>query len=63
MKWPFVPEKWQYKQALSPEDKTNLQDVIGAALHQLLVGKATPPVPCHPWGRGLASKWSQIKFP
>ncbi|XP_005397157.1 PREDICTED: alpha-protein kinase 1 [Chinchilla lanigera] len=36
MKWPFVPEKWQYKQALSPEDKTNLQDVIGAALHQLL---------------------------
>ncbi|XP_023420113.2 alpha-protein kinase 1 [Cavia porcellus] len=37
MKWPFVPEKWQYKQALSPEDKTNLQDVIGAALHQLLV--------------------------
>ncbi|XP_023565836.1 alpha-protein kinase 1 isoform X2 [Octodon degus] len=37
MKWPFVPEKWQYKQALSPEDKTNLQDVIGAALHQLLM--------------------------
>ncbi|XP_033611880.1 alpha-protein kinase 1 [Fukomys damarensis] len=37
MKWPFVPEKWQYKQALLPEDKTNLQDVIGAELQQLLV--------------------------
>uniref|UniRef100_A0A671FUR8 Alpha kinase 1 n=1 Tax=Rhinolophus ferrumequinum TaxID=59479 RepID=A0A671FUR8_RHIFE len=37
MKWPFVPEKWQYKQAVGPEDKTNLQDVIGAALQQLLV--------------------------
>ncbi|KAM5255651.1 alpha-protein kinase 1 [Ctenodactylus gundi] len=37
MKWPFVPEKWQYKQAMSPEDKTNLQDVIGAGLQQLLV--------------------------
>ncbi|KAM9678631.1 alpha-protein kinase 1 isoform 1-T2 [Trichechus inunguis] len=36
MKWPFVPEKWQYKQAVGPEDKTNLQDVIGAGLHQLL---------------------------
>ncbi|XP_057649851.1 alpha-protein kinase 1 [Chionomys nivalis] len=36
MKWPFVPEKWQYKQAVSPEDKTNLQDVIGAKLQQLL---------------------------
>nr|Q9CXB8.2 RecName: Full=Alpha-protein kinase 1 [Mus musculus] len=36
MKWPFVPEKWQYKQAMSPEDKTNLQDVIGAGLQQLL---------------------------
>ncbi|XP_075837486.1 alpha-protein kinase 1 isoform X1 [Microtus pennsylvanicus] len=36
MKWPFVPEKWQYKQAMSPEDKTNLQDVIGAKLQQLL---------------------------
>lgn len=37
MKWPFVPEKWQYKQAVGPEDKTNLQDVIGASLQQLLV--------------------------
>ncbi|XP_019512141.1 PREDICTED: LOW QUALITY PROTEIN: alpha-protein kinase 1 [Hipposideros armiger] len=37
MKWPFVPEKWQYKQAVGPEDKTNLQDVIGAGLQQLLV--------------------------
>ncbi|CAO2600018.1 Alpha-protein kinase 1 [Lemmus lemmus] len=36
MKWPFVPEKWQYKQAMSPEDKTNLHDVIGARLQQLL---------------------------
>uniref|UniRef100_A0A8D1SN47 Alpha-type protein kinase domain-containing protein n=1 Tax=Sus scrofa TaxID=9823 RepID=A0A8D1SN47_PIG len=36
MKWPFVPEKWQYKQAVGPEDKTNLQDVIGAGLQQLL---------------------------
>lgn len=45
MKWPFVPEKWQYKQAVGPEDKTNLQDVIGAGLQPLLVGRATPPVP------------------
>lgn len=48
MKWPFVPEKWQYKQAVGPEDKTNLQDVIGAGLEQLLVGRATPPVPLTP---------------
>ncbi|XP_024906683.1 alpha-protein kinase 1 [Pteropus alecto] len=37
MKWPFVPEKWQYKQDIGPEDKTNLQDVVGARLQQLLV--------------------------
>ncbi|NWS42352.1 ALPK1 kinase, partial [Probosciger aterrimus] len=37
MKWPFVPEKWQYKQDLGPEDKTNLQDLIGARLPDLLV--------------------------
>ncbi|XP_034628018.1 alpha-protein kinase 1 isoform X1 [Trachemys scripta elegans] len=37
MKWPFVPEKWQYKQAISPEDKTNLQDMISARLHELLL--------------------------
>lgn len=36
MKWPFVPEKWQYKQAMGAEDKTNLQDAIGAGLQQLL---------------------------
>ncbi|KAI5138768.1 Alpha-Protein Kinase 1 [Manis pentadactyla] len=36
MKWPFVPEKWQYKQAVGAEDKTNLQDAIGAGLQQLL---------------------------
>ncbi|NWY54808.1 ALPK1 kinase, partial [Chionis minor] len=37
MKWPFVPEKWQYKQDLSPEDKTNLQDMISVRLPDLLV--------------------------
>ncbi|NXY72673.1 ALPK1 kinase, partial [Glareola pratincola] len=37
MKWPFVPEKWQYKQDLGPEDKTNLQDMIGVRLPDLLV--------------------------
>uniref|UniRef100_A0A6I8QX94 Alpha kinase 1 n=1 Tax=Xenopus tropicalis TaxID=8364 RepID=A0A6I8QX94_XENTR len=37
MKWPFVPERWQYKQAVRPEDKTNLQDMINARLHDLLV--------------------------
>nr|XP_056711685.1 alpha-protein kinase 1 [Euleptes europaea] len=37
MKWPFVPERWQYKQAIDHEDKTNLKDVIIARLHELLV--------------------------
>ncbi|KAG8134506.1 hypothetical protein E2320_007614 [Naja naja] len=37
MKWPFVPERWQYKQAIDLEDKTNLQDMINARLHELLV--------------------------
>ncbi|KFZ60956.1 Alpha-protein kinase 1, partial [Podiceps cristatus] len=37
MKWPFVPEKWQYKQDVGPEDKTNLQDLISARLPDLLV--------------------------
>ncbi|XP_040185001.1 alpha-protein kinase 1 isoform X2 [Rana temporaria] len=37
MKWPFVPERWQYKQTVSPEDKTNLQDLINPRLHELLV--------------------------
>ncbi|XP_039566444.1 alpha-protein kinase 1 isoform X1 [Passer montanus] len=36
MKWPFVPERWQYKQELGPEDKTNLQDMISARLPDLL---------------------------
>ncbi|PKU38183.1 alpha-protein kinase 1 [Limosa lapponica baueri] len=36
MKWPFVPEKWQYKQDLGPEDKTNLQDMISVRLPDLL---------------------------
>uniref|UniRef100_A0A8D0HQM5 Alpha kinase 1 n=1 Tax=Sphenodon punctatus TaxID=8508 RepID=A0A8D0HQM5_SPHPU len=37
MKWPFVPERWQYKQAVGLEDKTNLQDMISARLHELLL--------------------------
>ncbi|XP_069097666.1 alpha-protein kinase 1 [Pleurodeles waltl] len=37
MKWPFVPERWQYKQEVGPEDKINLHDLINANLHQLLV--------------------------
>ncbi|OXB84827.1 UNVERIFIED_CONTAM: hypothetical protein H355_015949 [Colinus virginianus] len=37
MKWPFVPEKWQYKRDVGPEDKTNLQDTISARLPDLLV--------------------------
>uniref|UniRef100_A0A8V0XIE2 Alpha kinase 1 n=1 Tax=Gallus gallus TaxID=9031 RepID=A0A8V0XIE2_CHICK len=37
MKWPFVPEKWQYKQDVGPEDKTNLQDTIGTRLPDLLI--------------------------
>lgn len=36
MKWPFVPERWQYKQDLGPEDKTNLQDMISSRLPDLL---------------------------
>lgn len=48
MKWPFVPEKWQYKQDVGPEDKTNLQDVVGARLQQLLVGRAPPRPPRPP---------------
>lgn len=37
MKWPFAPEKWQYKQALSASDKTNLNDLIGEHISPLLV--------------------------
>ncbi len=37
MKWPFVPEKWQYKQSVSADDKTNLSDLISKHLSQLLV--------------------------
>ncbi|XP_010222351.1 PREDICTED: alpha-protein kinase 1 [Tinamus guttatus] len=37
MKWPFVPEKWQYKHDVGPEDKTNLQDMISARLPELLI--------------------------
>uniref|UniRef100_A0A8C5G1L9 Alpha-type protein kinase domain-containing protein n=1 Tax=Gouania willdenowi TaxID=441366 RepID=A0A8C5G1L9_GOUWI len=36
MKWPFVPEKWQYKQSVSPDDKSNLNDLISRHLPQLL---------------------------
>ncbi|KAG7497903.1 alpha-protein kinase 1 isoform X1 [Solea senegalensis] len=36
MKWPFVPEKWQYKLSVSAKDKTNLNDLISKHLPQLL---------------------------
>uniref|UniRef100_A0A8C6WZI1 Alpha kinase 1 n=1 Tax=Neogobius melanostomus TaxID=47308 RepID=A0A8C6WZI1_9GOBI len=36
MQWPFVPERWQYKQSLEASDKTNLSDVIKKHLQQLL---------------------------
>ncbi|KAM9836432.1 alpha-protein kinase 1 isoform 1-T2 [Aulostomus maculatus] len=36
MKWPFVPEKWQYKQSLAASDKANLSDLIKPHLPQLL---------------------------
>nr|XP_019955751.1 PREDICTED: alpha-protein kinase 1 [Paralichthys olivaceus] len=36
MKWPFVPEKWQYKPSVSASDKTNLNDLISKHLPQLL---------------------------
>lgn len=37
MKWPFVPEKWQYKNSLTMKDKVNLKDLISENLSQLLV--------------------------
>ncbi|XP_032874620.1 alpha-protein kinase 1 isoform X1 [Amblyraja radiata] len=37
MKWPFVPERWQYKQEVCAEDKTNLKDIISEKLPDLLV--------------------------
>ncbi|KAJ8282895.1 hypothetical protein COCON_G00054140 [Conger conger] len=37
MKWPFVPEKWQYKQAVTLEDKTMLKELISRHLPQLLM--------------------------
>ncbi len=37
MKWPFVPEKWQYKQPINADDKTNLSDLICKHLSQLMV--------------------------
>ncbi|KAM4536844.1 alpha-protein kinase 1 [Odontesthes bonariensis] len=36
MKWPFVPEKWQYKQSVDSSDKTNLSDLVSKHLTQLL---------------------------
>lgn len=36
MKWPFVPEKWQYKETVSSQDKTNLTDLISRHLPQLM---------------------------
>uniref|UniRef100_A0A3Q1FZK8 Alpha kinase 1 n=1 Tax=Acanthochromis polyacanthus TaxID=80966 RepID=A0A3Q1FZK8_9TELE len=36
MKWPFVPEKWQYKDSVSNDDKTNLSELISKHLPQLL---------------------------
>ncbi|XP_036403574.1 alpha-protein kinase 1 [Megalops cyprinoides] len=37
MKWPFVPEKWQYKHSVTPEDRTNLKELISQQLPQLLM--------------------------
>ncbi|XP_064181632.1 alpha-protein kinase 1 isoform X1 [Anguilla rostrata] len=36
MRWPFVPEKWQYKQAVASEDKATLKELVGGHLPQLL---------------------------
>ncbi|CAB1345069.1 unnamed protein product [Coregonus sp. 'balchen'] len=36
MRWPFVPEKWQYKQSVTSQDKVNLKDLISQHLPQLL---------------------------
>ncbi|XP_034146729.1 alpha-protein kinase 1 isoform X1 [Esox lucius] len=36
MRWPFVPEKWQYKQSVASQDKVNLSDFISRHLPQLL---------------------------
>ncbi|KAK7910183.1 hypothetical protein WMY93_014867 [Mugilogobius chulae] len=36
MQWPFVPERWQYKQSVEAKDKTNLSDLIQKHLQPLL---------------------------
>ncbi|XP_039524847.1 alpha-protein kinase 1 isoform X3 [Pimephales promelas] len=36
-KWPFVEEKWQYKQSVTSEDKMNSSDLVRKHLPQLLV--------------------------
>ncbi|KAF2983277.1 hypothetical protein EK904_013515 [Melospiza melodia maxima] len=56
MKWPFVPERWQYKQELGPEDKTNLQDMISARLPDLLVPASKPSPSLSPHGGNLRPK-------
>uniref|UniRef100_A0A8C7Y723 Uncharacterized protein n=1 Tax=Oryzias sinensis TaxID=183150 RepID=A0A8C7Y723_9TELE len=55
MKWPFVPEKWQFNPAIGASDKTNLSDLIRDHLPKLLVSitsgnerKDPPPLACNP---------------
>ncbi|XP_056620259.1 alpha-protein kinase 1 isoform X1 [Triplophysa dalaica] len=36
-KWPFVEEKWQYKQSVTSEDKINSSDLIRRHLPRLLI--------------------------
>ncbi len=36
-KWPFVEERWQYKQSVTSKDKMNSSDLIRKHLLQLLV--------------------------
>lgn len=58
MKWPFVPEKWQYKQSISAEDKTNVNDLIGRHLPQLLVTLShskVVPMTTHGWGNFISA--------
>ncbi|XP_061525230.1 alpha-protein kinase 1 isoform X2 [Phycodurus eques] len=36
MRWPFVPERWQFQQAVGSRDKSNLNELVGQHLPQLL---------------------------
>ncbi|XP_061665058.1 alpha-protein kinase 1 isoform X2 [Syngnathoides biaculeatus] len=36
MRWPFVPERWQYKRAVTSQDKGDLNRLVGRHLPQLL---------------------------